>query len=365
VGEGLKVVGFSLLGAAVVVALVCRRGVLVSTSVHYWRGCKKLTAEDLGLDPAHVSDRLIQLGQKRLIPRDALAPFALIESRVQATVEGSSFPFLGGIGRFVPNPRLADLTDKLEKLRDEFREATLDFVAGYSPMRENALAEWRDVARNLNGSAERLILTIEQSFPPAGDIAKRFGIETRLFQIAAPDSIRLEVAEGLEQLEISEDRRRIAEDASRRLQTDLDGFIRESVASLREETARLASEVLATINGSENGVHQRTLNRLTTFIDSFRSLNFAGDQQLEATLERFRRDLLTRSAEDYRNDSGAMTSLSPRPPHRLPRLGTRQPATQLTDAQPQAKSRWKEHPLHPTALPTFRPRTFRHPPNNP
>jgi len=114
----------------------------------------------------------------------------------------------------------------------------------------------------------------------------------------------------MEQLEVANDRRRIAEEASRRLQADLDGFIRESVASMREETARLATEVLATIDGSENGVHQRTLNRLTTFIDSFKSLNFAGDQQLEATLERFRRDLLTRSAEDYRNDSTAMASLT-------------------------------------------------------
>ena len=289
---------------------ICRRGVLVSTSVRYWRGCKRLNPEDLGLDPAHVSDRLIQLGHKRLIPRDALAAFALIESRTYATVESSSFPFLGGIGRFVPNPRLADLTDKLEKLRDEFREATLDFVAGYAPLRESAMVEWREAALNLNGSAERLIATIEQSFPPAGEIAKRFGFETRLFQIAAPDSIRLEVVEGVEQLEVSEDRRRIAEDASRRLQADLDGFIRESVASMREETARLAEEVLATINGSENGVHQRTLNRLTTFIESFRSLNFAGDQQLEGTLERFRRELLIRSAEDYRNDSGAMASLT-------------------------------------------------------
>ncbi len=232
---------------------ICRRGVLVATSVRYWRGCKKLSAEDLGLDPAHDSERLIQLGHKRLIPRDALQAFALIESRVQATVESSSFPFLGGIGRFVPNARLGDLTDKLEKLRDEFRDATLDFVAGYSPLRENAMTEWREAARHLNGSAERLIATIEQSFPPAGEIAKRFAFETRLFQIAAPDSIRLEVVEG---------------------------------------------------------VHQRTLNRLTTFIDSFRTLNFAGDQQLEQTLERFRRDLLSRSAEEYRNQPGAMASLT-------------------------------------------------------
>lgn len=289
---------------------VCRRGVLCNVSVRYWRGCKKLRPEDLGLDPAHVSDRLIHLGHKRLVPREALAAFSLIESRSHSLVEAASFPFLGGIARFVPNPRLTDLTDGLDKLQDEFREATLEFVAGYSNLREEAMEEWREAADHLNGSAEHLLATIAQSFPPAGEIARKFAFETRMFQVAAPESLRLDVAESIDQMEVADERRRIAEDASRRLQSDLDGFIQESVASLREETARLASEVLATIDGSENGVHQRTLNRLTTFIDSFRSLNFAGDAQLESTLERFRRDLLTRSAEDYRNDSEAMTSLT-------------------------------------------------------
>ncbi len=109
----------------------CRRGVLVATSVRYWRGCKRLNPEDLGLDPANVSDRLIQLGHKRIIPRDALSDFALIESRVQATVEAASFPFLGGIGRYVPNPRLGDLKDKLDKLHDEVQKAMSDFAFGY------------------------------------------------------------------------------------------------------------------------------------------------------------------------------------------------------------------------------------------
>jgi hypothetical protein len=289
---------------------ICRRGVLVSLSVRYWRGCKKLTAEDLGLDPANVSDRLIQLGHKRLIPREALSKFALIESRAHALAESCSFPFLGGIARFVPNPRLAELTEKLDRFKDEFREETLDFVAGYTPLREKALREWREAADLLSGSSERLIATIEQSFPFAGVIAKRFAFEVRLFQVAAPDSIRLDVVDGVEQMEVAEQRRRIADDASRRLQSDLDGFIRESVATLRTETARLATDVIATINGSENGIHQRTLNRLTSFIDQFRSLDFAGDQQLEETLEKFRRDLLQRSADDYRNNAGAMRDLT-------------------------------------------------------
>jgi hypothetical protein len=288
---------------------VCRRGVLCATSVRYWRGCKRLNAEDLGLDPANVSDRLIQLGHKRLVPREALSAFALIESRAHALVEGSSFPFLGGIARFVPNPRLASLNEGLDRMKEEFRQAVLDFVAGYSPLRERALAEWRDAAQHLNGNAESLLITIEQAFPPHGDIAKRFGFESKFFQVAAPESLRLEVSESIEQMEIADQRRRVAEDAQRRLQSDLDGFIRESVTTLREETARLAADVLSTIEGSEGGVHQRTLNRLTTFIDSFRSLNFAGDAQLEGTLERFRDQLLTRSAGDYRNNSGAMTNL--------------------------------------------------------
>lgn len=289
---------------------VCRRGVLIATSIRYWRGCKRLKPEDLGLDPAHVSDRLIQLGHKRLVPREALQPFALIESRAHSLVEAASFPFLGGIARFVPNPRLVGLTDGLDRLKDEFRQATLDFVAGYGGLRDQAMTEWREAAEHLNGSAEHLLATIQQSFPPAGEITRKFGFETRLFQVAAPESLRIEVSESIDQLEIADERRRIAEDASRRLQADLDGFIRESVNSLREETAKLASDVLATINGGEGGVHQRTLNRLTAFIDQFRSLNFAGDAQLENTLERFRRDLLSRSAEEYRNQPGAMASLT-------------------------------------------------------
>ena len=289
---------------------VCQRGVLVSVSIRYWRGCKRLKPEDLGLDPSQVSDRLIQLGHKRLIPRDALADFALIESRAHATVEGASFPFLGGIARFVPNPRLGEITRNLAKLTEEFQEAMEQFVLGYGPMRDKAMIEWREAARHMNGSAEHLIATIEQSFPPAGDIAKRFMFETQMFQIAAPEHLRLEIAESITEFEAADDRRRIADEATQRLHTELDGFVRESVASLRQETARLASDVLATIDQSKTGVHQRTLNRLSTFIDSFRSLNFAGDQQLESTLERFRRDILNRSAEDYRNDSGAMASLT-------------------------------------------------------
>lgn len=289
---------------------ICQRGVLINTTVRYWRGCKKLKAEDLGLKPNDVSARLIRLGQKRLIPRDALTDFSLIESRSHAAVEGASFPFLGGIARFVPNPNLSGTINTLEKLRAEFTDATSSFAENYPTLREKALAEWREAAQHLNGSAERLIATIEQAFPPAGAINQRFEFSWQLFQITAPDSIRLEIVDGVTQIEAAQDRQRIATEATHRMQSDLNAFIRESVQSLRQETARLASDVLATIDASDKGVHQRTLNRIGTFIESFRSLNFAADAHLEQTLEQFRRDLLNRSAEEYRNQPGAMASLT-------------------------------------------------------
>src|SRR5690606_6756282 len=113
-----------------------------------------------------------------------------------------------------------------------------------------AMAEWTEAAGQLGGRSDLLLATIEQSFPPAESIAARFAFEFRLFQVSVPEGIGLEVVQSLEQMDVAEERRRLANDASRRLQSDLDAFIRESVAKLREDTVRLADDVLATIQGA-------------------------------------------------------------------------------------------------------------------
>src|SRR4051794_26273790 len=96
-------------------SVLTREGVLIKVSVRYWRGCKKLKAEDLGLKKADVSDRLIHLGHKRLLPKDTLQSLSVVESRAHALVELNTFPFLNGLGHFLPNPRLQEVTDKLKE----------------------------------------------------------------------------------------------------------------------------------------------------------------------------------------------------------------------------------------------------------
>jgi hypothetical protein len=56
-------------------------------------------------------------------------------------------------------------------------------------------------------------------------------------------------------------------------------------------------------------VHQKTLNRLIRFIDEFKQLNFVGDQQMAAELERVRQEFLQRSAEEYRDSDSAKARL--------------------------------------------------------
>ncbi len=91
------------------------------------------------------------LGRKKFLFREALATFAIIESRAHAVVEGNTFPFLNGLGHFLPNRKLTEVTMKLESLEAEFQTARSEFMQRYADLRQDALIEWRDVARKTGG----------------------------------------------------------------------------------------------------------------------------------------------------------------------------------------------------------------------
>ena len=77
--------------------VLTQRGVLISVSVRYWRACKKLKAEDLGLSSEQIDDQLISLGHKKLLPHEALKTLSVIESRAHALIAETTFPFLNGV----------------------------------------------------------------------------------------------------------------------------------------------------------------------------------------------------------------------------------------------------------------------------
>lgn len=287
-----------------------REGVLVNVSVRFWRAAKKLNAEDLGLKENQVNGRLISLGHKRLLPKEALAAFALIEGRAHAAVEKHSFPFLGGIARFVPNSNLARLTHVLQGLKDEFLAETATFTASYDQLREQSLEEWREAAYSLQVPPDEFVDRIAGTFPPSARIQNKFGFDVHTYQIAVPDALNLNAVETGDQLAVIRVREQVAREAAEKLSSDAEVFVADCVATMRQETANLCREMLQSMqSGKTEGVHQKTLNRLLKFIEDFKSLNFAGDDELERMLEHTRKTLLSRTAEEYRDNVSARSEL--------------------------------------------------------
>lgn len=283
---------------------LAREGVLITTTVSYWRGHKKLRPEEVGLEPSKISDRLVCLGHKRLLPRECFEKLALIEGRVHAFIEENTFPFLGGLAHFLPNTKLDEVTHRLKELETEFHQAKELFIACYSQWRETAIAEWKTMIDGLGlPNAQEVIAAIEASYPAQHRLDRHFGFQTHLFQVVAPLANVQAIAEA-DQRGIIEARQRAAQEAEEHLRHETESFVADCITTLRAQTAQLCTDMLASINTSETGVHQKTLNRLVRFIDQFRSLNFAGDQQMEARLDEVRQQLLSRSAEEYRSNEG-------------------------------------------------------------
>lgn len=284
-----------------------REGVLINVSVRYWRGCKKLQPEDIGLKPDQLSDKLISLGQKRLLPKEALAGLSLIESRAHSLVEQNTFPFLHGLGHFLPNTKLEEVTAKLASLEGEFWQEKEQFIQRYDQLRDQAIGEWETMAEKLAENPEQLVVKIEQAFPLS--LKKFFGFEVQLFQVALPERLHVDLVGLEDQRQIIQARQQAAQAAGFKIQRGVEAFVADCVASLREQTGQLCEDMLHSIETNEIGVHQKTLNRLVNFIGQFKQMNFANDQEMERQLEGVRRELLNRTAVEYRDNPQAKNQL--------------------------------------------------------
>jgi hypothetical protein len=281
---------------------LAREGVLITVSIRYWRGNKKLNPEEVGLEPSKISDRLVSLGHKRLLPKECFDKLSLIEGRVHAFIEENTFPFLGGLGHFMPNTKLDEVTQHLKQLEQEFQQAKEEFLSSYAQRREQSLLEWKNMIEGLNlANAQNVISAIEIAFPAQHKLEKCFAFETQLFQVVAPLANVQAITEA-DQRHVMEARQRVAQEAETQLRQQTESFIADCITTLRAQTAQLCDDMLNSINTSETGVHQKTLNRLINFIDQFRSLNFAGDREMETQLNEVRQQLLSRTAEQYRNN---------------------------------------------------------------
>ena len=279
--------------------ILTREGVLLNVSVRYWRAHKKLRAEDLGLAPDQVSGAAHQPRAQAAVAKEATAALALVKAgRMPWWKPTRSVPERPR--SLVPNAKLGEVTAKLKALETEFWRAKNQFIAQYGPLRDAALEEWRVLAGNLADDPARVVAAIEAAFPPAPTLERKFGFDTQLFQIAVPERLGLDLLTLGDQEHLIQARQQAAREAAAKIREQTQRFIAECVTSLRQQTAQLCDDMLHSIRTGTTGVHQKTLNRLIRFIDQFKQMNFVGDAEMEQQLETVRRELLSRTAEDYR-----------------------------------------------------------------
>src|SRR5205814_9367134 len=131
------------------------------------------------------------------------------------------------------------------------------------------------------------------------------GFDRQLFQIAVPERLGLDTLALEDQQQLIQARQQAAQAAAQKIRSDAETFVADCVATLREQTAKLCQEMLESINTCETGVHQKTLNRLVKFVDQFKQMNFVNDIEMEHQLDTVRRELLSKTAEEYRDSRKA------------------------------------------------------------
>jgi hypothetical protein len=198
---------------------------------------------------------------------------------------------------------------KLEELETEFWAAKEGFLKKYSSLRQSASKEWRTMAEKLAKDPDQLVAQIEASFPFPNQMDGYYGFDIQLFQIALPEHMAAELVSASQQQAIIEARQKAAQEAGQKIRNDVESFVADCVASLREQTAQLCEDLWSSINGSETGIHQRALNRLVRFIDQFKSMNFVNDTVMEQQLENVKKELLSKTAEEYRDSVVARARL--------------------------------------------------------
>lgn len=287
---------------------VMKRGVLMTYHIRYWRAHKKLNPEDIGIAKESVNEKLVSLGHKKLVSSDVLETFALLESRAGTLINRHSFDFMHGVGRYVPNTALQTVMTEWGKLREEFWAKVTEFKANYTDIRRKAKVEWYEAAVKLVPDPQRLVDAIEKSYPSDAELDNYFAFDQHVFQIALPEETS--VSDWIQESEeVLQARTEAAQHARSTILAGVNGFVDGCVTQMRQDLAGLVTDMQEAVAHGKIGVHQRTLNRLGTFIEQYKMLNFAEDSQLEKELEDFQAKFLNTSAEDYRADQIAQRSL--------------------------------------------------------
>jgi hypothetical protein len=290
-----------------------RRGVTVDLQITRWRGKAKLTAEDLGLSAQEeaerrVVDAWVELGEKRLIRREATNRLAAIESEARVWLRQCSYPTIWG--HFVPETGYArwkerneryrrSYLDTAEQIGEQWDDMLADLRLSYGLLARQA---WRRLAQaGADVGAEQI--WVEQFVDRTmGLLPTRDGFLASVsFQVdLGYVPIPADLDELIEELErsvadgagtASEMRRDLLRATKRRRDELLERFSADVQAAFATMAYEIAVNILEAIKRNDGKLPGASAVQLRGLVEQVRAMQWWDDAALEEQIARIERQL--------------------------------------------------------------------------
>jgi hypothetical protein len=155
-------------------------GAVVKVKVSAWSATKKLNPIELGLPENSINKDIINLGSKRLIPKEEMSKLYNIRAKANQKISTVSFDFDFG-GNFVPNKKLDELKKELESLKKEFQDTVDDIGNRYPQMKQEIMEQWKAEAISIASRhkdpsmVDEIMLRVDSAFPDWEVVKEKFG----------------------------------------------------------------------------------------------------------------------------------------------------------------------------------------------
>lgn len=297
-----------------------QEGVIVKVTLRRWRGKARLELDgDLGVPvngEGELYKALLDIGSKLLLPRSIQKELDSIDSAARQNVE--RFGFKTHWGTFIPATAYADWKASDAEYQARYFAVRDQIVAFYDDIMSKQLDEYAEAARVAYKRRNRLqpgqdldyrylpqdkfvedyMARLRLLIPTKEQIAASFAYEVELAYIPLPSLLAADTeraaeikvsgeAERRKLRALEEMNREVIEQAKAQKELLVDGFLADITRQLR---AMIYDAVTAVSDATaKNGyLHPRSVVQLQNLVAQVERLNFIGDRDADAMVERLR-----------------------------------------------------------------------------
>lgn len=294
-------------------------GVIVSLHIGRWGGKTSLKPEDLGIklsddpDTRRKQQALLVFGSKHLLPTYLLRNLASVESQARQNLTNCSISTV--FGSYLTPAAWERFRARHESLKADYFALRDQILERYDSLIDEMRSEYESMAHDAWRRSRRrgpdqyapdeyvssYLDRVIAAFPTKEYIRESFSFEAVPTLIPLPSML----AEDMTKAEEIQDeaalqqalRRDVARYWRERKREMVDGFLVDLVAQIRGQAYEVLASALETAERNEGKLPAKTLQGLDTMIQTVRTLDPYGDQELETAFRRLRGQL-ERPAKD-------------------------------------------------------------------